>query len=183
MTEEFLHYIWKYSLFNNFNLIADTGEKIDILHSGYPNINAGPDFINATIIIEGTKWAGNVEIHMNSSDWYKHNHSYDKAYDNVILHVVMNNDQITKRTNGDTIPTIELKFDKSLYKIYSRLISSELWIPCQNEINKIADIRITVVKNDIFPVHITFDNSKTPDWRRKECEGNYNEFDLLLQCC
>ncbi len=137
MTEEFLHYIWKYSLFENNKLVADTGEKIDILHSGYPNINAGPDFINATIIIDGIKWAGNVEIHINSSDWYRHNHTYDKAYDNVILHAVINNDQITKRTNGATIPTIELKFDKSLYNVYSRLISSEQWIPCQNEISKI----------------------------------------------
>ncbi len=139
MTEEFLHYIWKYSLFNNYNLTADTGEKIDVLNPGYPNINAGPDFINATIIINGIKWAGNVEIHINSSDWNKHNHTNDKAYDNVILHAVMNNDQITKRTNGETIPAIELKFDKYLYNIYSRLISNELWIPCQNEINKIDD--------------------------------------------
>jgi hypothetical protein len=139
MTEEFLHYIWKYSLFNTCNLIADTGEKIDILHSGYHNFNAGPDFINATIIIDGTKWAGNVEIHINSSDWSKHNHSFDRAYDSVILHAVMNNDQITKRTNGETIPTVELNFDKSLYNIYSSFISSELWIPCQNEINKIEE--------------------------------------------
>ena len=139
MTEEFLHYIWKYSLFDNYNLIADTGEKIEILNSGFPNTNAGPDFINATIIIDSTKWAGNVEIHINASDWNKHNHTYDKAYDNVILHAVMNNDQIVKRTNGEIIPTIELKFDRSLYNNYSRLFSSELWIPCQNDINKIDD--------------------------------------------
>lgn len=142
MTEGFLQYIWKNSLFNNYNLIADTGEKIDILHSGYPNTNAGPDFINAAIKIDGTRWAGNVEIHINSSDWIKHNHTYDKAYDNVILHAVMNNDQITKRTNGEIIPTIELNFDKSLYNIYSRLISNELWIPCQNEINKIDEFTL-----------------------------------------
>jgi hypothetical protein len=139
MTEEFLHYIWKYSLFDNYNLIADTGEKIEILNSGFPNTNAGPDFINATIIIDSTKWAGNVEIHINASDWNKHNHTSDKAYDNVILHAVMNNDQIVKRTNGEIIPTIELKFDRSLYNNYSRLFSSELWIPCQNDINKIDD--------------------------------------------
>lgn len=137
MTEKFLQYIWKYSLFNNSNLIADTGEKIEILKSGYPNTNAGPDFLNAEIRIDSTKWAGNVEIHINSSDWTKHKHKNDKAYDNVILHAVFNNDQITQRTNGEIIPTIELAFNKSLYKIYSRLVSSELWIPCQNEIKKI----------------------------------------------
>ena len=137
MTEEFLQYIWKYSLFDNNNLIADTGEKIEILKSGYPNTNAGPDFLNAAIRIDSTKWAGNVEIHINSSDWNKHNHKNDKAYDNVILHAVLNNDHTTQRTNGETIPTIVLNFNKSLYNIYSKLISSELWIPCQNEINKI----------------------------------------------
>jgi len=142
MTEEFLQYVWKYSLFKNYNLIADTGEKIDILNSGYTNTNAGPDFMNAAIKIDGTKWAGNVEIHINSSDWNKHNHNYDKAYDNVILHAVMINDQVTKRTNGETIPTIELNFDKSLYNIYSQLISSELWIPCQNELNKIDEFTL-----------------------------------------
>jgi hypothetical protein len=134
MTEEFLQYIWKNSLFHNNNLIADTGERIHILNPGYHNTNAGPDFINASIIIDGVKWAGNVEIHINSSDWNKHKHKYDKAYDNVILHAVKNNNQITKRTSGEIIPTIELSFDKSLYNIYSRLISGELWISCQNEI-------------------------------------------------
>lgn len=134
MTEEFLQYIWKNSLFHNYNLIADTGEKIHILNPGFHNTNAGPDFINAIILIDGIKWAGNVEIHINSSDWNKHNHIYDKAYDNVILHAVVNNDQITRRTSGNIIPTIELNFDQSLYNIYLRLISHELWIPCQNEI-------------------------------------------------
>ena len=139
MTEEFLQYIWKYSLFEQDNLIADTGDKIEILKPGDQNINAGPDFLNSTIRIDNIKWAGNVEIHVNSSDWIKHNHKKYKVYDSVILHAVLNNDQIIKRTNGEIIPTVELRFNKSVYKIYSRLISSELWIPCQNEIGKIDE--------------------------------------------
>lgn len=142
MTEEFLQYIWKNSLFHNYNIIADTGEKITVLNPGYQNTNAGPDFVNSTIIIDGIKWAGSVEIHINSSDWDKHNHKYDKAYDNVILHIVMNNNQITKRTSGEIIPTIELNFNKSLYNIYSGLISGELWIPCQNEIKYVDEFTL-----------------------------------------
>ncbi len=142
MSEEFLQFIWKYSFFHNHNLIADTGEKIDILNSGCRNNDAGPDFINAMIKIDGIKWAGNVEIHINSSDWNKHNHKNDKAYDSVILHAVFKNDHVTRRTNGETIPTIELSFDNSLYNIYSRLISTELWIPCQNEIYKIDELTL-----------------------------------------
>jgi len=142
MTEEFLHYIWKCSLFEKNNLIADTGDNIEILKLGEHNTNAGPDFLNVSVKIGSTKWVGNLEIHLNSSDWNKHNHMNNKAYDNVILHVVLNNDQIIKRTNGEIIPTIELKFDKYLYDNYSRLISNEQWIACQNEINKVDEFFI-----------------------------------------
>ncbi len=137
MTEEFLHYIWKYSLYNKDDLIADTGEKIEILKPGEHNTNAGPDFLNVCVRIGNTTWAGNAEIHINSSDWNKHNHKNNKAYNNVILHVVLKNDITIKRTNGEIIPTIELSFERSLYDNYSKLISNELWIPCQDELHKI----------------------------------------------
>jgi hypothetical protein len=142
MTEEFLYYIWKYSLFEKNNLIADTGDKIEILKPGERNTNSGPDFLNVSIKIGSTKWAGNLEIHINSSDWSKHKHNEDKAYDNVILHAVLINDQVTKRTNGEIIPTLELKFNKYLYNNYSRLISNEQWIPCQIEIKKVDEFYI-----------------------------------------
>ena len=137
MTEEFLHYIWKYSLFSKRGLIADTGDKIEVLKPGEHNADAGPDFLNVKAKIGSTIWAGNVEIHINSSDWNKHNHLNNRVYDNVILHVVLNNDMATRRTNGEIIPTLELKFEKSLYNNYTRLISNELWIPCQNDIKNI----------------------------------------------
>ncbi len=139
MTEEFLHYIWKYSLFKKEGIFTDTGDKIEIINPGKPNTNQGPDFLNSIIRIGDTKWAGNVEIHINSSDWIKHEHKNDRAYDNVILHAVLNNDRTVRRTNGGTIPTIELKFSRSVYNMYSKLISSELWIPCENEIGKINE--------------------------------------------
>ncbi len=142
MSEEFLHYIWKYSLFNKNHLVADTGDKIEILKPGEQNTDAGPDFINATAKINNTIWAGNVEIHINSSDWSKHNHVNNRSYDNVILHAVLNNDQTIKRTNGEIIPTLELKFETSLYNNYSRLISNEQWIPCQDEIQNVDEFFI-----------------------------------------
>jgi hypothetical protein len=142
MTEEFLHYIWKHSLFKKKGIFADTGDKIEILNPGKPNTNAGPDFLNSIVRIGNTKWAGNVEIHISSSDWIKHEHNNDGTYDNVILHAVLNNDQTVRRTNGETIPTIELKFRKSVYNMYSKLVSSELWIPCENNIGKINETTI-----------------------------------------
>ena len=83
MKEDFLHYIWKHKLFSKNNLQTTEGETIDIVNTGTHNIDAGPDFFNAKIKIGKTLWAGNVEIHLRSSDWQKHNHNIDKAYDNT----------------------------------------------------------------------------------------------------
>lgn len=139
MTEEFLHYIWKFRLFNNFNLKANTGETIEIIKPGEHNNHSGPDFLNAIVKIGETLWAGNVEIHINSSDWNKHKHSSDKAYNNVILHVVLNDDCTTLRTSGEMIPAIELKsrIEPDLYFRYEDLINSKQWVSCSRSINQV----------------------------------------------
>src|SRR6056297_715667 len=94
--EKFLHYLWKHRLFNEKNLVTGEGEKIEVIDLGLPNNDAGPDFLNAKIKIGNTLWVGNVEIHLNSSDWYHHGHNKNKSYDNVILQVVMNYNQEVK---------------------------------------------------------------------------------------
>jgi len=142
MREEFLHYIWKYKLFNNKDLKTQNQEKLEILNQGIHNTDAGPDFFNAKIKINNTIWAGNIEIHINSSDWYKHNHQSDKAYGNVILQVVFNNDKDVLRTDGQIIPTLIVEFNNELLNNYESLIKNESWIPCQNEINKVDSFTI-----------------------------------------
>ncbi|MFC2151323.1 DUF2851 family protein [Bacteroidota bacterium] len=137
MKEEFLHYIWKYKLYKTTNLITANQERIEILNQGTHNFDSGPDFFNAKIKINDTIWAGNVEVHVNSSDWYKHNHHKDKAYDNVILQVVYNHDKDVLRSNGNLIPTLELKFDKKLLNNYELLLANESWVSCQNDVQKI----------------------------------------------
>ena len=137
MKEEFIHYIWKHKLFDYNFLVTTSGEKIEVINIGEYNSDAGPDFFNAKVKIGNTLWAGNVEIHINSSDWIKHNHHKNKAYDNVILQVVLVYDTIIKRTNGEIIPAVELKFDKGIYENYQRLQKNELWIPCQNDIKNL----------------------------------------------
>jgi hypothetical protein len=134
MNEEFLTHIWKYGLFDRTSLISDTGEKIEVITLGVQNSDAGPDFINAKIRIGNTLWAGNVELHLNASDWKKHHHQTDKAYDNVILHVVMKADQLTTRTNGTTIPTVELSFEPQLYLNYMWLIGNKNRLSCHDHI-------------------------------------------------
>jgi len=137
MTEEFLTHLWKYGLFDRTSLVSDTGEKIEVISLGEHNSNSGPDFINAKIRVGNTLWAGNVELHLNASDWKKHNHHTDKAYDNVILHVVMKADQTAKRTNGTIIPTVELGFEPQLYLNYTGLIGNRNRISCYDHIARI----------------------------------------------
>ena len=107
--EDFLHYIWKFKRFKTQHLVTTNGETIQIIKVGIHNQDSGPDFFNAQLKIGNTTWAGNVEIHLKSSDWNAHLHQKDKAYDNVILHVVYEDNAEVKNTNNNLIPTLELK--------------------------------------------------------------------------
>ncbi|NOZ48032.1 MAG: DUF2851 family protein [Chlorobi bacterium] len=137
MEEKFLHYIWQYNLYNPQKFILNTGEPVEIINPGEYNINAGPDFINAKIKIDKTIWAGNVEIHVNSSDWYKHNHHKNKAFNNIILHVVYNQDKEIYRNNLEVIPTIKINFYQSVYNNYKNLINTKEIIKCSSHLYKL----------------------------------------------
>ncbi|MDN3493565.1 DUF2851 family protein [Winogradskyella bathintestinalis] len=141
MQEDFLHYIWKHKAFDSFSLKTTNGDLINIANLGRHNHNAGPDFFNAQLSIAGQLWAGNVEIHIKSSDWYLHNHEKDSAYDNVILHVVWEHDSEIFRKNNTLIPTLELKHyvDKNLLTNYHRLLQSKTWINCETSFSEIND--------------------------------------------
>ncbi len=128
--ERFLQYVWKFQLFDQTNFFDDKGRKITLIDSGIHNHDSGPDFFNAKVKIDDTVWAGNVEIHVNSSDWKKHAHTRDKSYDNVILQVVYNNDYDVVRTNGVEIPTAEIKINDKLLFEYESLIHSHEPIAC-----------------------------------------------------
>ena len=133
MREEFLYYIWENRLTDK-DLKTTEGEIVDIVATGYRNTNSGPDFLEARIQIGDKLWAGHVEIHVKSSDWNRHGHQTDRAYKNVILHVVYENDG-----QVNNIPTLELKghFDESLFAQYQKLISSKNWIPCEKSIAQV----------------------------------------------
>jgi len=135
MTEEFLQFVWKMRLLDN-NLTINSGEAMEILHPGQLNNDAGPDFTNARIRIGDTLWAGNVEIHVNASDWYAHKHASDHKYDNIILHVVYHDDLEVTRQNGEVIPVLLLKgrFDETLFRKYRDLMENLNWVPCQRNL-------------------------------------------------
>jgi hypothetical protein len=132
MTEEFLHFVWKYGLFDRTGLLADTGESVEVIRLGEHNPDAGPDFLNARIRIGGTLWAGNVELHIRSSDWFAHGHHTDPAYDNVILHVVHQYNRIVTRTDAAVIPSVRLPVGAELYERYRTLIARKGRIACED---------------------------------------------------
>ncbi|MBL4651655.1 MAG: DUF2851 family protein [Flavobacteriales bacterium] len=134
MKEEFLHYIWQFQLFSSLELETIDGEKIQVLKVGEHNTNAGPDFFSAKVKIGETVWAGNVEIHINSSDWNNHKHQNDSAYDNVILHIVFNHNSEIETKQNRKLPTLELAslIDDNLYERYKSLVGEKRKIPCQS---------------------------------------------------
>ena len=144
MQEEFLHYLWKFRLFDGNDLVTQSGEPIEILKVGEPNSDSGPDFFNARVKVGKTEWAGNVEIHIRASDWEAHKHQNDKAYDNVILHVVHEADKELKRKNGEIIPTLKLKgkIPEGIYKKYLSFKASNDWIPCGKQIQTVSNFTL-----------------------------------------
>jgi hypothetical protein len=142
MSEDFLQFIWKFGLFNRTNMKTDTGETVQVISLGEQNADSGPDFLNARVRIGETTWAGNVEVHQQSADWYLHKHQEDKAYDNVILQVVYRHNRKVKRTNGENIPTVELSFEDSLYRNYLSLMHRKGQMPCSRNIHQIDPLLI-----------------------------------------
>lgn len=146
MKEDFLHYLWKFKKFDTLNLKTFNGEEITIVNVGQYLELSGPDFFNSQIVIGNQKWAGNVEIHLKSSDWYVHHHERDAAYENVILHVVWEHDTEIFRKNNSEIPVLELKnyVDKETIDNYQSLMTPKSWIFCEKQLRELDDF---VLKN------------------------------------
>lgn len=146
MKEDFLHYVWQYKKFAFSNLTTVAGEMLTIVNTGQYLKQSGPDFFNAQIIIGNQKWAGNVEIHLKSSDWYLHQHENDDHYNNVILHVVWEHDSPIFRKDNSEIPTLELKtyVANGILNHYLSLATPKSWIYCENQI---GDVEEFVFKN------------------------------------
>ena len=145
MQEEFLHYVWQHKKFATSELFTTHKEALTLLSVGLPNTNSGPDFFNAQLRIGNQLWAGNVEIHIKSSDWFVHHHETDSAYDTVILHVVYEHDTEIFRQDNTVIPTLELKnyLSPELLGHYQKLISNKnKWINCENDLSAVSEFTI-----------------------------------------
>ncbi len=141
MKEDFLHYVWKYQKYNSVQLRTHEHQKLTVYHTGIHNQDSGPDFEEARMKIGPLEWVGSVEIHIRSSDWINHQHSKDKSYETVILHVVWEHDReifIDQRP----IPTLELKklVDPSLTADYLAHINSKGPILCATQHSSSLDM-------------------------------------------
>ncbi len=143
MQEDFLHYLWRCQKFNVIDFYSTNGDPIQVVKTGIHNQDAsGPDFFNAQIRIDQQLWAGNIEVHIKSSDWYVHHHETNKAYDNVILHVVWEHDTDVFRKDNSGITTLELKqyVNKEVLDSYYKLFSKhQKWINCESHFHEVDD--------------------------------------------
>lgn len=140
--EHLLHYVWKHKLFPLKVLQTTTGLSVEIIDPGLHNPNAGPDFFNAKLKINDTMWVGNIEIHTHSSDWYRHGHDRDKAYDSVILHVVSKVDTEVTRSNGEPIPQLQLICPEGIRSHYEELCRADQYPCCYSILETLSKLTI-----------------------------------------
>lgn len=140
--EKLYHYLWKTGIRGSDFKDVD-GAEIEVLDPGTHNKDAGPDFFNSKLKINGVEWIGNVEIHVKASDWYRHGHSEDPAYDNVILHVVGVSDKRVTRADGTVMPQVELTFPEKFFQTYSSLACETADVRCAHLLNSLPDLNKT----------------------------------------
>ena len=140
MREDFLHYVWRHKKITTvIELTTEQGQRLEIIRFGEYLQTAGPDFFNAQIRLNGQLWAGTIEMHVKSSDWYSHRHEQDKAYENVILHVVWQDDIPVIRADNTIIPTLVLQkyVQTASLENYEKLMSSRNELLCETEIQEL----------------------------------------------
>lgn len=170
--EQLLHYCWKHKLFPLEGLHTTDGQSVEVIDPGLHNHNAGPDFFNAKVKIDGTLWVGNVEIHDKSSDWFVHGHDRDPHYDNTILHVAGHIDCEVRCANGTVPPQLQLDVPESVGRHYDDLIKTDTYPPCYKII---PDLSRLTVHSWMSALQTERLERKTEDikWRATHCDGSW----------
>ena len=138
-----MQYVWQHRLWCSEDMVTNDGRRVRVLDPGLLNTDAGPDFFNAKVEIGEHTWVGNVEIHVRATDWYRHGHDSDKAYDNVILHVVDKDDGPVYRTTGELIPQVVLQVSPRFGESYSALVNARIQLPCSPQLAAVPRLTIT----------------------------------------
>jgi hypothetical protein len=178
MNEDLLQFIWNIGLYDSTNLKTGEGEDLQVISPGIRNSDSGPDFYNARIRIGDTLWVGTVEVHQKASEWNRHGHQHDRAYDNVILHVVEKNDMVIRRKNGEIIPCLEISCPENSRKRYLELSKSKQEIPCGNRLATVDRFKIQFWLNRIAIGRL---EHKT-DTVNALLNATYNDLEEVFHC-
>ena len=172
--EALLHYVWKHKIFPLKELKTTTGQQVEVIDTGLANTDAGPDFFNAKLKLDGVLWIGNIEIHERSSDWFKHGHHADAGYNSVILHIASEIDTEISRSNGERIPQIQLICPEAVRTNYKELLETDSYPPCYRIIPSLppftAHSWMTALQMERFEQQATLLNE-----RLKRCQGNWED--------
>ena len=172
--EYMLHYAWQHRIFPFGQLHTEDGKEIDIVSVGRHNSDAGPDFIGAQLKIGGMTWAGNVEIHLRSSDWYRHHHDTDAAYDNVILHVVSEIDCEVRTSKGQVVPQMQLDIPDYVASNYEELLTSDRHPRCRRCLEAIPRLTITAWLSALSVERLELRTEQLKE-RRKQCNLDWEQ--------
>lgn len=153
--EKLLHYTWKHKFLPLGTLTTTDGKKLEIVNPGLSNMDAGPDFFNAQVKMDGVMWAGNVELHLRASDWYKHGHQDDPAYDNVILHVVTEADMEVTTHAGKQLPQLEISIPEKLKADYHQLLTTMDYPRCHRLIPQFDRLKVHAWMDALLDERIT----------------------------
>lgn len=140
--EQLLHYVWRHRIFPLTPLCTTAGQAVEVIDPGLPNRDAGPDFFNAKLKIDGTLWVGNVEIHQRSSDWYRHGHDRNPAYNSVVLHVVGEADGEVARADGEALPQLCLQCPEGVRRRYEELSRADALPPCRSVLSSMPRLAL-----------------------------------------
>lgn len=172
--EQLLHYVWKHKIFPLKELKTTTGQQVEVIDTGLANTDAGPDFFNAKLKLDGVLWIGNIEIHERSSDWFKHGHHADAGYNSVILHIASEIDTEISRSNGERIPQIQLICPEAVRTNYKELLETDSYPPCYRIVPSLppftAHSWMTALQMERFEQKATLLNE-----RLKRCQGNWED--------
>jgi len=162
MKEELLHFIWRFQLFEKRDFKTCEGEIIEVIYPGIQNYDSGPDFLNAKIKIGDKVWAGHVELHLNTDDWFKHGHQKDPAYNNVILHVVYDDVAMVKKPD---IPLVSLKYriSRNIIDNYTKMINQATWVACEDSLQLIDSLTWTTWLQRLIAERVEYKNSIIKD--------------------
>ena len=175
MKEDFLHYAWKFQKFPPHRLQTQCGEALEVLNVGQHNQHDGPDFLLAEIKWKQLRWSGSVELHLKSSDWYRHLHHKDPAYDNVILHVVWEDDLDVCRSDGSPLPTLVVApiVSKELIHSYKEFFKPKnSFIPCEGSIKEFPPLHWIHWKERMYIERLTLKSARI-EGVLKSCNGDW----------